>query len=68
MANIKISPDNLWVEYYQDDMEEDGFYIDSVYIGSDPQRTNIYEWLHTSGIEFIKDKIRDDMELRRAWA
>ena len=41
MPNIKATMDNLWVEYYDDDTEENGFFINNVYVGSDPLRTNI---------------------------
>lgn len=67
MANIQFAT-NLWACYYTDDTEEKGFYIDEVYVGSDPQRVNIADWLSDSAIKYIEGKIVDDLELRRAWA
>ena len=66
MANIQFA-NNLWVTYYEDDTEPEGFYIDNVYIGSDPKMENIYDWLSDSAIEFINGKIEDDLYIRKAW-
>ena len=66
MANIQFA-NNLWVTYYEDDTEPEGFYIDNVYIGSDPKMENIYEWLSDSAIEFISGKIKDDLFNRKTW-
>ena len=67
MANLQFS-DNLWVTYYDDDTEELGFYIDTIYNGLDSTRTNMADWFSDSAIQFIQNKIQDDIELRRAWA
>ena len=66
MANIQFA-NNLWVTYYEDDTEPEGFYIDNVYIGSDPKMKNIYDWLSDSAIEFIFCKIKDDLFNRKTW-
>lgn len=66
MPNIQFAT-NLWTCYYTDDTEEKGFYIDEVYVGSDPQRVNIADWLSDSAIKYIEDKIKDDVELREIW-
>ena len=67
MANLQVS-DNLWVTYYDDDTEELGFYIDTIYNGLDSTRTNMADWFSDSAIQFIQSKIQNDIELRRAWA
>ena len=67
MANLQFS-DNLWVTYYDDDTEELGFYIDTIYNGLDSTRTNMADWFSDSAIQFIQSKIQNDIELRRAWA
>ena len=67
MANIQVTRDNLWAEYYTDDTEEQGFYIDSIYVGTDPARTNIYDWLTDSAIQFIAKSILKDIENNGAW-
>ena len=67
MANLQFS-DNLWVTYYDDDTEELGFYIDTIYNGLDSTRTNMADWFSDSAIQFIQNKIQNDIELRRAWA
>ena len=67
MANLQFSA-NLWVTYYDDDTEELGFYIDTIYNGLDSTRTNMADWFSDSAIQFIQSKIQNDIELRRAWA
>lgn len=67
MPNIKATMDNLWVEYYTDDTEEQGFYINSVYVGTDTARTNIYDWLSVSAIKFIEQSVMRDMDIRNIW-
>ena len=67
MANIQVTRDNLWAEYYTDDTEEQGFYIDSIYVGTDPARTNIYDWLTDSAIQFIAKSILKDIENKGVW-
>ena len=67
MANLQFS-DNLWVTYYDDKTEEKGFYIDEVYVGADPDRTNIADFMSDSFMQYAEEKILDDIELRRAWA
>ena len=66
MANIPFA-NNLWVTYYEDDTEPEGFYIDNVYIGTDTRRENIYDWLSASAIDVISRKIEDDILNRKAW-
>lgn len=60
MPNIQFAT-NLWACYYEDDTEEKGFYIDEVYLKSDPERTNIAEWLSESAMEFIEKHIVEDL-------
>ena len=67
MPNIKATSDNLWVEYYTDDTEEQGFFINSVYVGTDPARTNIYDWLSVSAVKFIQQSVMRDMDIRNIW-
>lgn len=67
MPNIQITT-NLWACYYDDDTEEKGFYIDEMYIGSDPKRTNIADFMSDSFMAYAEEKIFDDIELRKAWA
>ena len=61
MPNIQFAT-NLWACYYEDDTEEKGFYIDEVYLKSDPERTNIADWLSESAVEFIEKHIVEDLE------
>lgn len=67
MPNIKITP-NVWACYYDDETEEKGFYIDEVYVGTDPDRANIADFMSDSFMQYAEEKILDDIELRRAWA
>jgi len=67
MPNIKVTMDNLWCEYYDDDTEENGFFINNVYVGSDPLRTNIYDWLSVSAVKFIEQSVMRDMDIRKVW-
>lgn len=61
MPNIQFAT-NLWACYYEDDTEEKGFYIDEVYLKSDPEKTNIADWLSDSAMEFIEKHIVEDLE------
>lgn len=61
MSNIQFST-NLWACYYEDETEEKGFYIDEVYLGSDPERHNIADWLSDSALKFIEKHILEDLE------
>ena len=67
MPNIKATSDNLWCEYYTDETEENGFYINSVYVGTDPARVNIYDWLSVSAVKFIEQAVLRDMDIRNIW-
>lgn len=67
MANIQFAT-NLWACYYDDETEEKGYYVDEVYVGSDPERVNIADWLSDSAIAYIDKKIEDDIYIRKAWA
>jgi hypothetical protein len=67
MPNIKLTNDNLWCSYYEDDTEPKGFYIDEVYSGSDPARVNIADYISDSFLEFIESKIEYDISINKAW-
>ena len=68
MPNIKLTSDNLWCEYYTDDTEPEGFYISSVYIGSDSERVNLLDYLTDNFIQYARVKINADLELRGVWS
>ena len=65
--NIQFST-NLWCTYYDDDTEDKGFYIDEIYVGSDPQRVNLADWFSDSAMAYVEKHIMEDIEIRRAWA
>jgi hypothetical protein len=67
MPNIQVTSENLWCEYYVDDTEENGFFINNVYVGTDPTRTNIYDWLSVSAIKYIEQAVLRDMDIRNIW-
>ena len=62
MPNVKIQglyAANLWVEYneYRGEIQ-----VDSIYIGSDPEREDIYD--------FVSDRVKElaDETMREDWA
>ena len=62
MPNVKIQglyAANLWVEYNEYSGE---IQVDSIYIGSDPEREDIYD--------FVSDRVKElaDETMREDWA
>ena len=66
MANVQFS-NNLWVTYYEDDTEENGYYIDEIYNGMDSTRTNMADWFSDSAMDFVHKAIKRDLEYKGAW-
>ena len=65
MPSVKLPYSELWATYYEDETEKGGFYIDSVYSGSDPKMVNLYEYLNAETIEFAEKIAEKDLELLR---